>query len=130
MKLKLQLHHRMLTGGTRLKSLSMREAFVLGAIAKTIATLFTYPLIRAKVLMQASKKEDEQTLGHTLPQVLVGIGKVDGIQGYYKGCGAQLFNTVLKSALLLMTKEQITKYTMRVLYAMRQQAKTTKAVGG
>jgi hypothetical protein len=55
-------------------------------------------------------------------QVLKRIGELEGSSGYFKGCSAQLFNTVLKSALLLMTKEQITKYTMRVLYMLRRDA--------
>ena len=99
--------------------LSMGEAFCLGACAKCIATICTYPIIRAKVLMQAQEKKtvDEPS---SLCQVLLSIGKRDGISGYFKGMSAQLINTVLKSALLLMTKEQITVYTMRVLYAMKR----------
>lgn len=115
LKLNLQLIQRKQQSGNRLKSISMVQAFLLGAIAKAIATIITYPIIRAKILMQASKESKSQSM----VQVLRRIGESDGMSGYYKGCDAQLFNTVLKSALLLMTKEQITKYTMRFLYAMR-----------
>jgi hypothetical protein len=139
LKLRVQTAKMAATGAARLASLSALEAFVIAAIAKAIATLLTYPIIRAKVLMQAQKKHIEaasaseaQTqhphhhhhhhadMGNSMLQVLKRIGELEGPSGYFKGCSAQLFNTVLKSALLVMTKEQITKYTMRVLYALRK----------
>jgi hypothetical protein len=132
LKLQLQRLRMKKTGAKRLASLSALEAFVLAAVAKAIATIVTYPVIRAKVLMQAQKSTKEEKkpkstsshpihtvdMGNSMIQVLQRIGEVEGPSGYFKGCQAQLFNTVLKSALLVMTKEQITKYTMRVLYAL------------
>ncbi|CAN0386953.1 unnamed protein product [Ectocarpus fasciculatus] len=41
--------------------------------------------------------------------VLVDIFRREGIGGLYAGCGAQLLHTILKSALLLATKEQIAR---------------------
>jgi uncharacterized protein (DUF2062 family) len=41
-------------------SLSALEAFVLGAIARSIATLLLFPYIRAKVLVQSQKKKQKQ----------------------------------------------------------------------
>ncbi|DAZ93079.1 TPA: hypothetical protein N0F65_007983 [Lagenidium giganteum] len=135
LKLRLQQSKMVASSSKRLSSLTMWEAFVLGAIAKAIATIMTYPVIRAKVLMQAQKKNQEQAstsktpshrhrqtadMGDSMVQVLKRIGELEGPTGYFKGCSAQLFNTVLKSALLLMTKEQITKYTMRILYSLRR----------
>lgn len=141
LKLRLQKSKMLAAGATRLTSLTAWEAFVLAAIAKAIATLVTYPVIRAKVLMQAQKKQVAVTsetpshhhhhhhadMGNSMLQVLKRIGELEGPSGYFKGCSAQLFNTVLKSALLVMTKEQITKYTMRVLYALRKNADKTNA---
>ncbi|GMF31214.1 unnamed protein product [Phytophthora lilii] len=134
-KLKLQLQHSKMaaTNATRVSSLTALEAFILAAIAKAVATIVTYPVIRAKVLMQAQKKQvagQQKTshahhhaeMGNSMLQVLKRIGELEGPSGYFKGCSAQLFNTVLKSALLVMTKEQITKYTMRVLYMLRRDA--------
>lgn len=40
-------------------SLNAMEAFIIGLAAKTIATLVTYPLVRAKILQQ--KQEDESS---------------------------------------------------------------------
>lgn len=145
LKLRLQQSKMAASNATRLASLTAWEAFVLAAVAKAVATIVTYPVIRAKVLMQAQKKQlasqsaaapavethpthphhphhhhHPSEMGTSMVQVLQRIGELEGPTGYFKGCSAQLFNTVLKSALLLMTKEQITKYTMRVLYALRR----------
>ncbi|KAE8890456.1 hypothetical protein PF005_g9543 [Phytophthora fragariae] len=134
-KLKLQLQQSKMaaSGAKRISSLTALEAFMLAAIAKAVATIVTYPIIRAKVLMQAQKKQiagqqksshghHHAEMGNSMVQVLKRIGELEGPGGYFKGCSAQLFNTVLKSALLVMTKEQITKYTMRVLYMLRRNA--------
>lgn len=134
-KLKLQLQHSKMAASNakRVSSLTALEAFILAAIAKAVATIVTYPIIRAKVLMQAQKKQiagqqkgsghhHHAEMGNSMLQVLKRIGELEGPGGYFKGCSAQLFNTVLKSALLVMTKEQITKYTMRVLYMLRRNA--------
>lgn len=139
LKLRVQTTKMLATGASRLASLTAWEAFMIAAVAKAIATLVTYPVIRAKVLMQAQKKHIENggahphhhhhaDMGNSMLQVLKRIGELEGPSGYFKGCSAQLFNTVLKSALLVMTKEQITKYTMRVLYALRKNADKAKVI--
>ena len=40
--------------------LSALELFVAGAVAKAVATIITYPLIRAKVLLMACAKKNQQ----------------------------------------------------------------------
>ncbi|KAL0584107.1 hypothetical protein ABG067_005991 [Albugo candida] len=110
------------------------EAFLLAAIAKAIATVVTYPIIRAKVLMQSEKHlKDENTTQkkRTMMQTMKNIHEEQGLRGYYKGCFEQLLNTVLKSAFLIMTKEQIAQVTMQLLYAMLGRKKirqSTKAL--
>ncbi|CAK5180351.1 unnamed protein product [Aphanomyces euteiches] len=99
------------------RELSAMEAFVLAAIAKSIATIVTYPIIRAKVIMQAEKSK---TSSGSMVQVLDRIWQQDGVAGFFQGCNAQLLNTVFKSALLLMTKEQIGQLTVRLLYPLQQ----------
>jgi len=87
----------------------MMEAFVLGLFAKFCATITTYPLIRAKVMLMVTSR---QSMVHTL----VSIYQQDGIcKGWYKGCSVQLLHTLLKSALLMMVKERIERTTRRLL---------------
>ncbi|OQR83586.1 Mitochondrial Carrier (MC) Family [Achlya hypogyna] len=112
LKLQLQVSHG-------IKTLTAMQAFVLAAVAKSIATVMTYPVIRAKVIMQA--KSDEKRTA-SMSEILHLIWKADGLHGFFKGCEAQLFNTVLKSALLLMTKEQITFITMKLLSGVSKTA--------
>ncbi|KDO25613.1 hypothetical protein SPRG_08912 [Saprolegnia parasitica CBS 223.65] len=95
-------------------SLTALQAFMLAAIAKSIATVVTYPIIRAKVIMQAKSDENDDKKS-SMTDILQRIWATDGLHGFFKGCEAQLFNTVLKSALLLMTKEQITFLTLKLL---------------
>uniref|UniRef100_A0AAV1TPH7 Mitochondrial carrier n=1 Tax=Peronospora matthiolae TaxID=2874970 RepID=A0AAV1TPH7_9STRA len=133
LKSQLQLSKMAVSKSKRASSLTALEAFVLAAIAKAVATILTYPVIRAKVLMQAQKEPIAErqkdpsshhhgSVGSSMIQVLKRIGELEGFSGYYKGCPAQLVNTVLKSALLVMTKEEITKHTMRVLYLLHRRA--------
>jgi hypothetical protein len=112
--------------GVQQYQLSVSEAFVLGLLSKFVATIVTYPLIRAKVLMMvggddptpstettnaASKTSapsptvSSPTLWSVLKQSYHRDG---GIPGLYKGCDWQLIHTLLKSALMMAIREQIT----------------------
>jgi Mitochondrial carrier protein len=100
-------------------SLSMMEAFLLGLFAKFCATMATYPLIRAKVMLMVTSR-------NSLLQTLLECYQRDGVaNGWYKGCSMQLAHTVLKSALLMMVKEYIAKTTHRMLVPNQPKTATT-----
>jgi Mitochondrial carrier protein len=100
--------------------LSALQAFVLGVIAKFVATLVTYPLIRAKVLLMVGTNDEDagnvppsssssSSAVATLLQCLADDYRHHGIRGgWYRGCSLQLVHTLLKSALLMAIKEKIT----------------------
>jgi Mitochondrial carrier protein len=112
--------------------LSALQAFGLGIIAKFVATIVTYPLIRAKVLLMVGStatittNDDDDDAGSappsssssssssssavaTLLQCLADDYRYNGIRGgWYRGCSLQLVHTLFKSALLMAIKEQIT----------------------
>jgi Mitochondrial carrier protein len=107
------LKHRLLSlpSGDDLKTsnhyhhrrLSLSQSFLLGLVAKFIATVATYPLIRAKVLLMVTSENN-------LWSALVKSYRHDnGIRGLYKGCDWQLLHTLLKSALMMMVRERITE---------------------
>lgn len=99
--------------------LTMVEAFRIGLLAKLIATVVTYPLIRAKIMLMVSKGEGSASLQDgTLWGILRSIMEHEGILGFYKGCKLQLFHTILKSALLMMIRERISGIT-RSLFVKR-----------
>jgi Mitochondrial carrier protein len=89
------------------RRLSMSQAFFLGLTAKFVATIATYPLIRAKVILMVTS---ETSLWSAL---IKSYHNDDGIRGLYKGCDWQLLHTLLKSALMMMVREYITEQTHR-----------------
>ncbi|XRA98166.1 peroxisomal adenine nucleotide carrier [Pycnococcus provasolii] len=105
--------------------LSAKASFVLGALAKCIATLTTYPAIRTKVLLQGpgghryKGSNDLERAIDAFRQVL----HFEGVTGLYKGAQPQLLKTVFAAALMLMIKEKISaaqKMALRQLTASKQ----------
>lgn len=97
------------------QKLSMLEAFCLGLIAKLCATLATYPLIRAKVMLMVTSSNK------SLWSCLLSEYKRDGVQGLYRGCNLQLLHTILKSALMMMVRERITATAHTLLVPHNQE---------
>ncbi|XP_021830152.1 peroxisomal adenine nucleotide carrier 1-like [Prunus avium] len=111
------------------EALSAFSAFVLGAVSKCIASCFTYPAIRCKVMIQAAEEDEEgnkeaqngsKKSKKTISGAFFAIWKREGLLGFFKGLQAQILKTVLSSALLLMIKEKITKTTWVLLLALRR----------
>jgi len=119
-------HHSMTERNFKLR-LGMGEAFIIGMIAKFVATIVTYPLIRAKVMLMVSKSKkssldadfSKDGGGLTMRRLLCDIFASDGISGLYKGCSLQLIHTLLKSALLMMVRERISVTTRRLILGER-----------
>lgn len=89
-------------------NLTMMDAFLLGMFAKFVATITTYPLIRAKVILMITSQTD-------IVQCLQTEYRKHGLPGLYRGCNIQLLHTLLKSALLMMIRERISRTTQRIL---------------
>ena len=98
-------------------NLSMPQAFLLGIVAKFVATIATYPLIRAKVMLMVTTRTETTTSSpiQELWKCLVDEYKENGVGGLYRGCQLQLFHTLLKSALLMMMRERIARTTHRMM---------------
>lgn len=131
-------HRPSLQQQQRSKRLTMWEAFIFGLISKFFATVMTYPLIRAKVMLMVAspdvfeddvcKDDSHRQVGRngsngnansnderrtkkyprSLPLLLISIFRNDGMRGIYHGCSVQLLHTIMKSALMLMIRERIT----------------------
>lgn len=67
-------------------------------IAKAVATVLTYPLIRSKVLQQTSGKTV------SLVAVLKNVVATEGVTGLYRGVLAMSYKTVLWNALMMAVK--------------------------
>lgn len=109
-------------------SLSLVEAFIFGALAKTVATVATYPLQLAQVLIRLQKKQ--QPLSNTTDgdqndsnnnssssgersnyyagtfACLYQQFSSGGIQALFQGMNAKLLQTVLTAAFTFLTYEQ------------------------
>lgn len=105
-------------------SLSSWEIFVLGALAKSLTTVVTYPLQVAQSLLRvqsaaaaaASAKPGTSTSTTrpsplSPPQGLVSclaqIYREQGVAGYFAGLEAKLLQTVLTAAISLVTYEKL-----------------------
>ena len=96
------------------KRLTLTESFLLGVLAKFVATMATYPLIRAKVLLMVTHRS-------SMLQTLLEEYNQQGISGLYKGCNLQLLHTLLKSAFLMMARERINDSTQRMILGTTQE---------
>ncbi|XP_052791339.1 peroxisomal membrane protein PMP34-like [Mya arenaria] len=87
--------------------------FIIGAIAKTVATVVTYPLQIIQSRMRASYKKEKKS--HSIIGALSDIMRVSGLTGLYKGMEAKLLQTVLTAALMFMVYEKLASATFRVM---------------
>jgi adenine nucleotide transporter 17 len=113
--------------------LSAFQAFFVGALAKTVATVLTYPAIRAKVILQAAESEEDKATrvnggthvnssprSRNMLQAWQQIANEEGLKGYFKGLNAQIVKTVLSAALMLMIKEKVASSTWVVMLALQK----------
>ena len=100
------------TTSTTKQTLTPVQAFVVGAIAKAIATVTTYPL----QLTQSVLRLQHKTPNDKAPTTTQYTGTLDclrhlyreqGVQGLFTGMRAKLLQTVLTAACTFLTYEQI-----------------------
>jgi hypothetical protein len=101
--------------------LSTYEALVVSVIAKSIATITTFPLMRAKVMLAVQKKtlngkEEERGMIETMRQILA----TEGLQGWYVGLNTQLFKGVTGAAIMLVIKENIYMIIKRLIIGQKK----------
>lgn len=82
------------------RHLSTFEAFFIGVVSKTLATIVTYPYIMAKVRIQ-HKPTDNSPF-----EVIKEVVRKQGVGGLFKGMRLQIIKAVLSQAILFAVKEQ------------------------
>ena len=112
------------------------EFFLLGAFAKMVATVVTYPLQIAQTRLRAyttlaqnedprrqtssqepkkgQKGEKPKPLPTTTIECLLQVYSQEGFQGLYRGMEAKLLQTCLTSAIMFLCYERICKIMLRV----------------
>mmetsp|Transcript_7172 Transcript_7172/g.14921 ORF Transcript_7172/g.14921 Transcript_7172/m.14921 type:complete len:345 (-) Transcript_7172:37-1071(-) len=93
--------------GSKSKTLSAAEAFLLGMVARTVATIAVFPYTRAKVMLQSGSRAPPGGPASGIPGLLRAVYEDEGMAGVFRGIGPELTRGVLSAALMLMVKEKI-----------------------
>jgi hypothetical protein len=88
------------------ESLSAAEAFFLGMVARTIATILCFPYVRGKVMLQSTYAEGGAPQGG-IPGMVLQMFNDGGLGEVFRGIGPELTRGVLSAALMMMAKEKI-----------------------
>lgn len=107
-RIKERLLQYQLRRGERRPSLSPFQAFLMGAFAKAIATVVTFPMVRMKTILQAgtASAEDHKSTSKE------GLSVFERVASLYKGLNSALYKSVLQAALLYMTKDQVEQFVI------------------
>ncbi|XP_077591244.1 peroxisomal membrane protein PMP34 [Stigmatopora nigra] len=100
------------------RKISSAEIFLIGAVAKAIATTATYPLQTVQAILRFGQYKGEGGLTGSLVNIfnlLMDRIKKHGVLGLYKGLEAKLLQTVLTAALMFVVYEKITTATFKVM---------------
>ncbi|KAG8190538.1 hypothetical protein JTE90_004113 [Oedothorax gibbosus] len=86
--------------------------FVIGALAKSVSTVLTYPL---QVVQSKLRYGSEQMKKLTMLQIFAYIIRTNGVQGLFKGLEPKILQTTMTAALMFLCYEKIVAY---VFYLM------------
>ena len=84
---------------------SATSFFIMGAIAKAVATVVTYPIQLAQARQRHGKSKKMSTT-----VLLYALLKRNGFFSLFSGLEAKLYQTVLTAALMFMTYEKIFRF--------------------
>ncbi|CAE7257446.1 SLC25A17 [Symbiodinium sp. CCMP2592] len=124
------MQRKLLQGLSAKVSLTSLEVFMLGALAKAIATIITFPVTRMKTMLQAGPKpvdeadcDNDATLDalprnfsfHFNQKVPVKPRPSEQFFELYRGLWPTLMKGVLQAALMYVAKDQVTKLVVMCL---------------
>ncbi|XP_070779548.1 peroxisomal membrane protein PMP34 isoform X2 [Enoplosus armatus] len=103
------------------RGLSSVEVFIIGAVAKAVATTVTYPLQTIQSILRFGQFNESTAQSQllsslrTIKCLLVNRVRKYGMLGLFKGLEAKLLQTVLTAALMFLLYEKIASCTFRVM---------------
>jgi adenine nucleotide transporter 17 len=103
------------------ETLTAMEAFFLGMVARTVATIVTFPYLRAKVVLQSQKNSNngnDNSNSNSKPNItsmIVNMYMNGGISECYQGIGPELTRGIFSTALMMMMKEKISFVVSKAL---------------
>jgi adenine nucleotide transporter 17 len=90
--------------------LTSSEYFLLGALAKAVATIITYPYQVIKSRLQASKSDQLTTLS-----IAQEMYQTEGVGAFYNGLWAKMSQTVANSAFMFAIYEKLVAILLKAL---------------
>jgi len=94
--------------------------FMVGAIAKTVATVMTYPLQIVQTKLRHGHKMEGLKKNASTMEIIRAILDKHGINGLFKGLESKILQTVLTSALMFTIYEKIVSFIFKLMRAKRQ----------
>jgi len=94
------------------EQLSGGHVFMLGAIAKSISTVLTYPL---QLVQSKQRYGSDDVKRKRMIEIMRQIVRRNGINGMYKGLEAKLWQTVLTTALMFLCYEKIAAFVFAIM---------------
>jgi len=85
-------------------TLAAGDMFWISGVSKAVATVVTYPLIRAKAVMQSGSADPSG-----LFKMLSEIAKAEGVAGLYSGVWILSYKTVLFNSLMMALKQKLAR---------------------
>ena len=104
-----------LTLRRRSNTITPRDAFVLGAIGKLLATSITYPYITLKSRMHVASATDKngENKAQGVIKSLRRVVREEGVSGLYNGIGPKVTQSVLTAAFLFAFKDALYEASVR-----------------
>lgn len=100
---------------TRIEQPSAFAAFMLGAMAKAIATLITYPVQLLQTRLRHGHSFEDLKKDAGMFDMMIYILRRQGVKGLFKGMEAKILQTVLTAALMFATYEKIVAFVLHLL---------------
>lgn len=95
----------------RRRQVGPRDAFLLGALGKLLATSITYPYITVKSRAHVAKKQGK---GDGLIESVRRVIREEGVSGLYGGIGPKVTQSVLTAAFLFAFKDVLYEASVRL----------------
>jgi len=111
--------------GQQRSQLTALEFFLIGAVAKLIATVVTYPYQVVKSRLQAKQSKSARYAG--VVDCIVRILDEEGVGGMFRGLQSKLVATILTSAIMFMSYEKLLIMALGVQKKLYKQKAMKKA---
>ncbi|KAI9318384.1 mitochondrial carrier domain-containing protein [Dichotomocladium elegans] len=93
-------------------ALTSPEVFLLSALAKSVATMITYPFIFVRTSLVAMKSSEKKGMIQFIHDVI----EKEGPQGIYKGMRAQILKGFFNQGIMYMIKDRVATWLALLFY--------------